>query len=246
LDLEPGATATELKAAYLDLVKVWHPDRYQNEPERLRIRAQEKLKQVNEAYARLKGALPNDGTFSARPRPDGSAGVANEDLRPLQFGNEWGFVDGEGRLRIRPQFAWASGFHEGVARVAQPHPVYRLLYGFIDGEGHYTITPQFVNALDFSEGYAAAQFSQHWGYVDASGRFVIHPVFEQARSFRERCAAVRQRGQWGFIGSAGEYLVAPRYEEALDFQSGWGFVRGARDPGLSGPRVRDEGRAIRR
>jgi curved DNA-binding protein CbpA len=31
LELEPGATSEEIKAAYLDMVKVWHPDRYQHE-----------------------------------------------------------------------------------------------------------------------------------------------------------------------------------------------------------------------
>src|SRR5215210_1808124 len=47
-----GASAQELKAAYRDLAKVWHPDRFTHDP-RLQQKAQEKLKEINEAYAQL-------------------------------------------------------------------------------------------------------------------------------------------------------------------------------------------------
>ncbi len=49
LEVEPGASPDELKRAYRDLVKVWHPDRFNDDP-RLQGRAQEKLKQINLAY----------------------------------------------------------------------------------------------------------------------------------------------------------------------------------------------------
>jgi len=47
LDHEPGLD--EAKQAYKDLVNVWHPDRF-NENPRLRERAEKKLKEVNLAY----------------------------------------------------------------------------------------------------------------------------------------------------------------------------------------------------
>lgn len=49
LALRPGATPTEIKEAYRDLVKVWHPDRFGSDP-RLRQKADDKLKQLNDAY----------------------------------------------------------------------------------------------------------------------------------------------------------------------------------------------------
>jgi hypothetical protein len=49
LALRPGASAVEIKGAYRDLVKVWHPDRFGGDP-RLREKAEDKLKQINEAY----------------------------------------------------------------------------------------------------------------------------------------------------------------------------------------------------
>ncbi|MFL6334201.1 MAG: J domain-containing protein [Pyrinomonadaceae bacterium] len=52
LGVAPGASARELKEAYRDLAKVWHPDRFSHDP-RLQQKAQEKLKEINEAYDRL-------------------------------------------------------------------------------------------------------------------------------------------------------------------------------------------------
>jgi DnaJ domain len=49
LGVKPGVPIRELKAAHRDLAKVWHPDRFQHDP-RLQEKAQEKLKEINEAY----------------------------------------------------------------------------------------------------------------------------------------------------------------------------------------------------
>jgi hypothetical protein len=55
LGLKPGASAQEIKAAYRDLAKVWHPDRFSHDP-RLQQKAQDKLKEINEAYEALTSA----------------------------------------------------------------------------------------------------------------------------------------------------------------------------------------------
>jgi WD40 repeat protein len=57
LELEPGAGADEIKQAYRDLAQIWHPDRFATSP-RLLERAQEKMKELNEAYEFLKNYQP--------------------------------------------------------------------------------------------------------------------------------------------------------------------------------------------
>jgi hypothetical protein len=58
LGVKPGVSNRELKAAHRDLAKVWHPDRFLHDP-RLQEKAQEKLKEINEAYELLiSGKVP--------------------------------------------------------------------------------------------------------------------------------------------------------------------------------------------
>lgn len=52
LGVKPGVSDRELKAAHRDMAKVWHPDRFVHDP-RLQEKAQEKLKEINEAYEQL-------------------------------------------------------------------------------------------------------------------------------------------------------------------------------------------------
>lgn len=49
LGLKPAASEDEIKHAYRDLVKVWHPDRFAHDPP-LQKKASESLKKINEAY----------------------------------------------------------------------------------------------------------------------------------------------------------------------------------------------------
>jgi hypothetical protein len=63
LGLEQSAGLNEIKEAYRDLAKVWHPDRFQNDP-RLRQKAEERFKKINEAYQSLQShsPLPSPGS----------------------------------------------------------------------------------------------------------------------------------------------------------------------------------------
>ena len=66
LELEPGASAEEVKQAYRDLVKIWHPDRFSNDP-RVQEKTQEKLKEINRAYEQLKSFKPGRERASVKP-----------------------------------------------------------------------------------------------------------------------------------------------------------------------------------
>ena len=61
LELKPGATPDEVKAAYRDLAKVWHPDRFTDDSPRLKAKAAEKLAEINEAYEKIR-------TYQARQK----------------------------------------------------------------------------------------------------------------------------------------------------------------------------------
>ncbi len=71
LDLPDSFTEAQLKQAYHDLVQVWHPDKHSHN-ERLRKKAEEKMKEINHAYEVLQSSVV-DGRFSFA-RSGGKAG----------------------------------------------------------------------------------------------------------------------------------------------------------------------------
>lgn len=69
LGVDATASPEQLRQAYLDLVKRWHPDRLAHNPE-LQKEAEAKLKEINEAYKELQllgGASQSPG--KAQPKP---------------------------------------------------------------------------------------------------------------------------------------------------------------------------------
>lgn len=70
LGLRPGASPEEVKRAYRALVKRWHPDRYAGGSERERAEAEEKFKDLQDAYRRILSKSFADA-FSSREVPSG-------------------------------------------------------------------------------------------------------------------------------------------------------------------------------
>ncbi|MEA5580525.1 DnaJ domain-containing protein [Nodularia harveyana UHCC-0300] len=60
LGLTPGASPEQVKQAYRKLVKIWHPDRF-SDPQQ-KQEAEEKIKDINIAYNKLKSELPHTVT----------------------------------------------------------------------------------------------------------------------------------------------------------------------------------------
>lgn len=72
LGVTPGASWDQIKQAYKDSVKVWHPDRFENDP-RLKQKAIEKIKEINGAYEKLSNFFGEYGApnFSNDANPNG-------------------------------------------------------------------------------------------------------------------------------------------------------------------------------
>ncbi len=73
-------TEKELKEAYRDLAHVWHPDKH-NHNERLRKKAEDQLKEINEGYEYLKQILKHGQTTTAsysKPNSEDSTSYKSE------------------------------------------------------------------------------------------------------------------------------------------------------------------------
>ncbi len=90
LDLEPGATFEQVKAAHRRLAQIWHPDRFESDVAR-RAAAEDRMKEINAAYTWL-GAHrfvlePSDPDRQPRRRRSGPG--ASPFSGTLRFGPRW-------------------------------------------------------------------------------------------------------------------------------------------------------------
>lgn len=73
LGIKEGASIEDIKKAYRELVKKYHPDQYQNNP--LSDLAEEKLKEINQAYDYLISEHEGKGSsYSSEQRTSGNSG----------------------------------------------------------------------------------------------------------------------------------------------------------------------------
>lgn len=119
--------------------------------------------------------LANGQSISRTPQP-----------RPIQQDGKWGYIDSTGKIVIKPQFAWAEEFSEGLAAFENEDGK----HGYINETGKIVIEPKFDNWTAFSEGLAAVSIDFEWGYIDKTGKWIIPPQFAVGRPFSDGLALV--------------------------------------------------------
>ncbi len=84
LGVSPKASRSEVTEAYRTLVQIFHPDRHQSSSEAVRAEVERQMKQLNEAYAVVRGRLPPPGKNGSDAvgggRPSGIANIRSAAL----------------------------------------------------------------------------------------------------------------------------------------------------------------------
>jgi len=164
----------------------------------------------------------NGGTTGGLPRKEDNAKypvLGNNNpptLFPLFVDGKWGYVDKQCKMVLKPQYAGASRFSEGLAAV-QMQKAGRV--GFIDETGKVVIPPAFDLVDPYSEGLSAVMVNRKWGYIDRTGHIAIPPTFDAALGFTNGAAVVGQMFNNGmayfYINRNGEPLLDPAMKYAL-------------------------------
>src|SRR5688572_1020582 len=97
-----------------------------------------------------------------------------------------GFINGSGKIIIKPVFAAAGEFSEGLASARV-----NGWYGYIDQKGDFVISPQFEFAEGFQEGIAIAHQKGKPFYIDRSGRKLFENSFAEIGNFQNGIARIK-------------------------------------------------------
>jgi hypothetical protein len=160
-------------------------------------------------------------------------------LIPVKSGEEFQYIDKEGKIVINPQFSAASVFRNGIALVKPSGKDAK--WGFIDEKGSYVINPQYISATVFSEGLA-------WVVTENGAPTAINEKgeikitlqnAEEVRVFSGGFAAFSTTDKsgnvkWGFVDTKGNVKINPQFAKVGCFSDGkcnvaneegkWGYI----------------------
>lgn len=117
LDVPLSATAEEIKTRYRQLVRVYHPDRFSNAADK--AYAEQKLKEINEAYAALTAGVRNT------PTPGWAPPVPVVEPATLNFGA----VPPNRRASGRLQVGNVGGAARNMSVYTEPRPWFTVTKG---------------------------------------------------------------------------------------------------------------------
>ncbi len=150
-------------------------------------------------------------------------GVFSEGLAPFKNADKYGFMDGHGKIVIRPRFSSVRSFREGLAAVgifkSTSDPMLSE-FGFIDHDGKLVIELKYADALDFHEGLAAVYEGAGWTYINKKGEPISHERFAFEEDFHGGLAKVGigiddplwsggERPVYGYIDKSGKHIWEP-------------------------------------
>src|SRR5699024_3055898 len=93
---------------------------------------------------------------------------ASEGLAAASKKGKWGYLNTEGKWKIKPQYDWALPFSEGLAVVAKGNR-----YGFIDNSGEFVLKPKYHYISSFKNGRAIVRRNGRFGLIDSLGNELI-------------------------------------------------------------------------
>lgn len=168
----------------------------------------------------------------------GGIGSREISLFPVENGDNFQYIDKEGKIIINPQFSSATVFRDGLALVRSSGD--KPKWGFIDESGKYVLQPAYEEATVFSEGLAWV-VTENGAPTAITNKGEVKITLQDAetvRIFAEGLAAfsVTQDAKikWGFVDSNGKVAISPQFASTGNFSNGkcavqneegkWGFI----------------------
>ena len=131
---------------------------------------------------------------------------------------QYGYIDKQGKIVLRAQFAGAHPFSEGLAAVKIDGK-----WGFINKSGEVVIPPKFGRAFGdgvpspFSHGIAATLLNTTPVMITRTGSIHLKlEEFDQVGNFSEGLAIVKKDKKVGYINQTGKLVIDLLYFGAVD------------------------------
>ena len=96
-------------------------------------------------------------------------------LAAFKHGNQWGFIDKNGKIKINPQYSdiVEDGFSERLCAVRRNKEGH---YGYINKKGIFILNPIYTLAFQFHNGLAVVVIDNGFYLINKRGKFVSEQI----------------------------------------------------------------------
>jgi len=137
-----------------------------------------------------------------RPRSTGADG------KPVP--SAYGYIDGNGKMVIDPQFMPAGAFPDDGSGLAVGGLDRHWVYFDRKGKVILRVPMEGKDRADpFRDGLLRMKEGFFWGYRNAAGEWAIPPKFDEAGDFENGRARVELEGKWMLIDKTGQRIQLP-------------------------------------
>ncbi len=128
-------------------------------------------------------------------------------LERTQAGLQYGFKDTLDSFAIKPAFADAGDFYEGIAVIKTGNR-----YGFIDQKNHLVGGIQYDDVYRFENGVAYVSKDGKISYINKKGDIVFTaPYAEVDVLAQDEMISFRENGKIGFMNIKGKVVIEPKF-----------------------------------
>jgi hypothetical protein len=164
---------------------------------------------------------------STQPQQTEKVFRESEGYRAILRDGKYGFIDGEGRLRIANRYEDAKPFNDGLAAIR-----IRGKWGFIDQSEALIIQPVYDGVENFNNGYSIVRQQDQYGLIDRNGKVVLPLRYDEITVNTEKRYRLRQGTLLGLADESGTIVIHPRYDELSDTGNGYVIIRRQNKVGL--------------
>jgi hypothetical protein len=152
----------------------------------------------------------------------------NNGMVAIKIGDQWGFLNAQGKLAIQAKYEKVTEFYDGYACAEMGGKSY-----VIRAQGAETLIAdaQVKDVKHFSEGLAPFNTDNRTsGFIDTQGQIVIPATFLSVGYFAGGLAwAKLPSGKIGYINKKGDWVIQPQFEVAKDFDPQSKMARARQD-----------------
>ncbi len=141
--------------------------------------------------------------------------MVEKQLLPFKRGDNFGFMDEDGRIVIGAKFDYAGIFSNGLAAVSRKGKV-----GYITKSGEIMIPFQFDDGQDFQDGRAVVEKDGYFGWIDRIGNYILPLEYEDIGNISQGITFAYKDGMYSYYNINGEKLFDRNFDEAFAFSNG--------------------------